>query len=97
MGSCFFHTLTELDPQYSSHLAARPRSYKATATQRLLRKVGVTGEESEDIRLVRCHIALYPLAPFSQWQVVLHSVTSPKEIKRRWYTSRNWRICTCQQ
>jgi hypothetical protein len=59
MESCFFHTLTELDPQYSRHVAARPRSYKATATQRLLHKLGVTGEESEDIRLVRAIMACF--------------------------------------
>jgi hypothetical protein len=53
MESCFFHTLTELDPQYSSHLASRPRTYKATMAERVLKQLGITGEESEDIRLVR--------------------------------------------
>lgn len=53
MESCFFHTLTELDPQYSSHLASRPRTYKATMAEWVLKQLGITGEESEDIRLVR--------------------------------------------
>lgn len=52
MKSCFFHTLSELDPQYSNQLAARPRSYRATMSQQLLKRFGITGEESEDMRLV---------------------------------------------
>lgn len=52
MQACFFHTLTELDPQYSTHLAARPRAYRATMAERVLKQFGVTGEESEDLRLV---------------------------------------------
>lgn len=54
MEACFFHTLSELDPQYSTHLASRPRIHKATMAERLLKQFGITGEEAEDVRLVRC-------------------------------------------
>lgn len=53
MEACFFHTLSELDPPYSQHLASRARVHRATMTERLLKQFGITGEESEDMRLVR--------------------------------------------
>lgn len=52
MEACFFHTLSELDPAYSQHLGSRPRVHRATMTERLLKQLGITGEESEDMRLV---------------------------------------------
>lgn len=47
---CFVHTLTKLDPKYASHLAARPRRFKPTVTERLLKRLGLSAEDGDDLR-----------------------------------------------
>lgn len=50
MDECFASTLAQLNPKYAAHLAAMPRRFKPSMSQKVLSRLGLSLDDSDDLK-----------------------------------------------
>eukprot|EP00882_Tetradesmus_deserticola_P030273 GHRQ01033974.1.p1 GENE.GHRQ01033974.1~~GHRQ01033974.1.p1 ORF type:complete len:285 (+),score=108.47 GHRQ01033974.1:461-1315(+) len=50
MDDCFCSSLAELDPKYAAHLAAMPRRFKPRLREKVLARMGMSADDSDDYK-----------------------------------------------